>query len=246
MNCKFHDDRESVDKCSCCGAQICDECKAIVEGKTVCMECTSKPKVEESKKNPFLAAFLSLIFPGSGQMYNGQIGKGVLFLFTAWLVVPWLISIIDAYKIAGKINNGEKVAHEKNGCLIGLFILGGFFPLFMIMLAVAIPNFMRAQLLANEQLVQRNLSVMAEAAEQYHNVHIGEYPVTMEELTSATPPYIDNDYCGQTVEYYSYECEMSKAGYTFSARPSKSYASTFTIVTGGVLSSERKPVQEVK
>ena len=30
-------------------------------------------------KNPRLAAYLSLLFPGMGQMYNGQMLKGMLF-----------------------------------------------------------------------------------------------------------------------------------------------------------------------
>ena len=31
-------------------------------------------------RNPILAAILSLIVAGLGQIYNGQIGKGVIFI----------------------------------------------------------------------------------------------------------------------------------------------------------------------
>ncbi len=55
-------------------------------------------------KNPGLAAVLSFFIPGVGQMYNGEIGKGILFLITAWLIIPWIWSIFDAYSVANRIN----------------------------------------------------------------------------------------------------------------------------------------------
>ena len=55
-------------------------------------------------KNPGLAAVLSVIIPGAGQCYNGQIGKGLLFFFTAWLIIPWIWAIFDAYNSANRIN----------------------------------------------------------------------------------------------------------------------------------------------
>jgi DNA-directed RNA polymerase subunit RPC12/RpoP len=55
-------------------------------------------------KNPGLAAVLSLFIPGAGQCYNGHIGKGLLFFFTSWLIIPWVWSIFDAYNSANRIN----------------------------------------------------------------------------------------------------------------------------------------------
>ena len=55
-------------------------------------------------KNPGLAAVLSLFIPGAGQCYNGHIGKGLLFFFTSWLIIPWIWSIFDAYNSANRIN----------------------------------------------------------------------------------------------------------------------------------------------
>ena len=55
-------------------------------------------------KNPGLALFLSIIFPGAGQFYNGHVGKGFLVLFTCWLVLPWIWSWFDAYSSAQRIN----------------------------------------------------------------------------------------------------------------------------------------------
>lgn len=69
-------------------------------------------------KNPALAAILSLLINGLGQVYNGQIGKGILIfvvqlvnaaltlLIIGWILIPiiWIWSIYDAYKVAQRIN----------------------------------------------------------------------------------------------------------------------------------------------
>lgn len=69
-------------------------------------------------KNPGLAAVLSFFYMGLGQIYNGQIAKGVGFIIAysiSWLLVfvligllttPvfWLYGMYDAYKSAEKFN----------------------------------------------------------------------------------------------------------------------------------------------
>ncbi len=64
------------------------------------------------RKNPVLAAALSFILPGAGQVYNRQVGKGVLVgLLTIVLYIAivgffmhiWLI--VDAYTNAKKLDN---------------------------------------------------------------------------------------------------------------------------------------------
>jgi TM2 domain-containing membrane protein YozV len=63
------------------------------------------------RKDPTLAAVLSLLIVGLGQLYNGQVGKGIVMFIGCvllWCVfLGWIIniaSIIDAYKTAEKIN----------------------------------------------------------------------------------------------------------------------------------------------
>ena len=73
-------------------------------------------------KNSGLAAVLSFFFTGLGQIYNGQIAKGVLFIiiqginfllmfvlvgFVTYAIV-WIWGMIDAYKTAEKINRAAK------------------------------------------------------------------------------------------------------------------------------------------
>ena len=69
-------------------------------------------------RNPTLAAILSLIVAGLGQIYNGQVGKGVIFMviqlingaltavLIGWILLPivGLLAMIDAYMTAKRNN----------------------------------------------------------------------------------------------------------------------------------------------
>jgi TM2 domain-containing membrane protein YozV len=69
-------------------------------------------------KNPGLAAVLSFFWTGLGQIYNGQIAKGIgfiiiygiswilMFLLIGFITTPilWIYGMWDAYKSAERIN----------------------------------------------------------------------------------------------------------------------------------------------
>ena len=66
---------------------------------------------EAGPKSPGIALLLSLLIAGVGQMYNGQVGKGILMLIACILLwyfllgwVVWIWSMIDAYQEAKHIN----------------------------------------------------------------------------------------------------------------------------------------------
>ncbi len=108
--------------CSNCGQQIDEEAE-------ICPECgvrQARPVYREvvyQQKNPGLAAVLSALFVGFGQIYNGQIAKGlimmVLYFFSILLILVliglittpliWIYGIYDAYNTAKGINAGEIV-----------------------------------------------------------------------------------------------------------------------------------------
>jgi len=74
-------------------------------------------------KNPGVAAVLSFFVTGLGQIYNGQILKGVLFIIIQainWLLMYviigfitaplfWIWGMVDAYRTAERINASNKV-----------------------------------------------------------------------------------------------------------------------------------------
>jgi len=69
-------------------------------------------------KNPGVAAVLSFFITGLGQIYNGQIAKGVLFIIIqainvllmyvliGFITTPifWIWGMVDAYRTAERIN----------------------------------------------------------------------------------------------------------------------------------------------
>lgn len=84
------------------------------------------------EKNPAFAAGLSLLFPGLGQVYNGETGKGVLVLFGVLagllvMLIPgvavWLFGIYDAWATARKMNAGTVPFREARLVTILLFMV---------------------------------------------------------------------------------------------------------------------------
>ncbi len=111
--------------------------------------------------------------------------------------------------------------------------------------AIAIPNLLRARMSANDALAKATLRAESTAAESFGTANNGNYPTDMNSLTTATPPFLNKNYCeGISNAGYMFYCttngaSMSTAGYTFVAvpvTPGSSGTTTETITTGGVLS----------
>lgn len=87
-------------------AEICPTCGVRIKA----------PPAPKEEKSPGLAAVLSFLFAGSGQVYNGQLGKGILLLLGEFIgafiffipgLIVWIYAIYDAYTTAKKMNTGE-------------------------------------------------------------------------------------------------------------------------------------------
>lgn len=113
--------------CSNCGneidekAEICPKCGVRVKSIPI----TTSISIE--KKSSGIAAIASFLFPGLGQVYNGEIGKGIMFVIIGiifallmfvligFILYPlfWVYNIYDAYKTAERINiMNNKVAQS--------------------------------------------------------------------------------------------------------------------------------------
>jgi len=86
----------------------------------------------QGKKNPAFAAGLSLLFPGLGQVCNGETVKGlvVLFLVLAGLlvmlipgIVVWSFGIYDAWATARRMNAGTAPFREARLATVVLFMV---------------------------------------------------------------------------------------------------------------------------
>lgn len=107
--------------CRICGIQINDT-------DLYCPKCGTRAVNTAAQftffRNPGVSAVLSTLVPGLGQVYNGQLRKGIPLLvlsvlslafspairiperFAVYLLylVLWVLGIVDAYKSAVKIN----------------------------------------------------------------------------------------------------------------------------------------------
>lgn len=105
--------------------KFCVNCGAEIDARAeICPKCGVRvappPSVHVERKSEGIAAVCSFVFVGLGQIYNGQIGKGILFViigillvFTMLLLIGfilypifWAYNIYDAYDTAKKINAG--------------------------------------------------------------------------------------------------------------------------------------------
>lgn len=72
-------------------------------------------KAHDPQHNHVLSAVLSALLPGLGQVYNGQVGKGLGIFFSTlflWmLLLGWSVhlwSIFDAYHTGKRIKYGDR------------------------------------------------------------------------------------------------------------------------------------------
>jgi len=245
MKCFNHLENDAVAVCNHCGKSICADCQVVANGENYCKTCVAE-KLNKDKKqehSPALAAILSFIVPGLGQVYNGQIGKAALIFLTGWLIIPWIIGIFDAYGVAKKICEGKIISKTKLGCLIasviGVVIL--FMGIFMVTLlaAIAIPNFLRARMMASESLAKETVISISQAVEAYRRDNNGSYPLDELSLAAGNKGYLTAGSQART-KGYIIKKTFNSSGYTITASPvdcGTSGSKVFVAATGQVFSS---------
>lgn len=99
--------------CWSCGVPV----KSAAE---ICPTCgvRQQPSPKNPEKSPGLAALASAVWPGAGQIYNGEIGRGIalmalmfvstlsVFVLIGIVTTPliWMYAIYDAYRTAENSN----------------------------------------------------------------------------------------------------------------------------------------------
>jgi TM2 domain-containing membrane protein YozV len=116
------------------GEVYCRDCGTVIsERAEICPNCGVRqrdpPKgsldtlIEEltASGNPFIAAVLSVVFPGLGQLYNRELEKGLVIMVASVvalvsvvvgvgiLLYPavWIYALWDAYKVAERQSDEE-------------------------------------------------------------------------------------------------------------------------------------------
>lgn len=243
MFCGVHTERIAVLKCQSCGIGICGECQVISKGMDLCRKCAATVKISSHDvpmhaRHVWTAVILSIIFPGMGQVYNGQVGKGVFILLTCFLVFPYVYGIMDAYRTAVQINKGEVVSNASvvntAGCMVVMLMLVAGPVVLYKVFKDPIEHYLNDSSSGHARKILENVS---RGAEGYFKVK-GEYPTSFSDLYLATPPYVDDIYCDVSMAGYAYACVFSKGGYTITAKPEAftKGLTTLTVTTGGVFS----------
>ena len=84
------------------------------EIETDLLSSRSKNALQQRKRhNPMLATGLSLLAPGAGQAYNGEPHRGLYFSLLSFFVIPWFLSIFDAWKRASRIQKGDLIMAQR-------------------------------------------------------------------------------------------------------------------------------------
>jgi len=151
--------------------------------------------------------------------------------FVGWI---WgIVIVVIGFKRVHRMSTARAVLANLAPVLIVLLIAVP-----ILILAIVVPNIMRAKGSADDALAESTLRTMSTAVETYANANYGEYPSDMYDLTLAEPPYINEDYCDTTFSGYEYTCSFYAEGYIFTAMPVNPDGKSITVSTGGVMNVE--------
>lgn len=249
MKCANHFEKEAITKCNLCAKPLCDECVVKLHEESYCRPCSTAKTgaisgVKKQEHSPALAAILSFIIAGLGQMYNGQVWKGLFVFLTSLLVIPWVFGIFDAYFVAKKIASGERELKKKTGCLIAMIIwvFVSWVMIFVLALlaAIVIPNLLRARMITDEKSVVSTLQSISSAFESYAAQNNKIYTLSEETLITTQPQYLPAAYNNRTLYGYKLTETLRTSGYSIKAEPVTCLpgGKIFIMETGGKLSQE--------
>ncbi len=91
MKCAYHTENPASVHCNGCGKPLCRACDHRIKGFPFCENCivtgvellkirnqTSNADFVKRKVSPFVSALFSVVCPGLGAAYNGQISKALV------------------------------------------------------------------------------------------------------------------------------------------------------------------------
>ncbi|MDD5566157.1 MAG: hypothetical protein PHG31_04640 [Candidatus Omnitrophica bacterium] len=112
-----------------------------------------------------------------------------------------------------------------------------------LLLRIAIGQIIKINVAQNEADASNTVKLVSAALENYAKDHKDTYPANLSVLVETNPAYLEKDYTSfDSVKGYEYGCDrLDPSGYSCQAAPVKCMFSgekSFTIITGGIVSSE--------
>ena len=133
-------------------------------------------------------------------------------------------------------------------CLTGFTLVGLMISMSIIILlaAIAIPQVLRARMVANEAAARATLKTISTALETYYANDGGGYPTDISVLITANPAFLNKDYIADSPYLgYNFACESLELGsYSCSATPQdcgRTGSKIYTITTSSVFSEADCP-----
>ncbi|MFA5155806.1 MAG: hypothetical protein WC532_00220 [Candidatus Omnitrophota bacterium] len=165
------------------------------------------------------------------------------------MLVPFLNLVMLAFLAFREWPVREKLSHySASGVipqkslampLIVAIVFAAVIPVTLLFIAIAVPNFMRAKLIANEAMAQAVVKNVSQAVEDYASANNGVYPTN--EVTLKYPVGSEVSYDDKTIEGYSYSVNLRQDGYEVAASPEKCGVTGFNVFlaeTGGKLAAK--------
>ncbi|RJO63966.1 MAG: type II secretion system protein [Candidatus Omnitrophota bacterium] len=112
-----------------------------------------------------------------------------------------------------------------------------------LLLRIAIGQIIKINIAQNEADASNTMKLISAALENYAKNYKDAYPSNLSVLIETTPPYLEKDFTSfESIKGYEYNCDrLDPLGYNCLASPVKCMLSgekSFTIITGGIISSE--------
>lgn len=156
------------------------------------------------------------IFKKAG--YHGALG--ILCLIPVANIIMTAILAFKEWPIS-KAASGEVKPSSLPTPLIVVIIIVALLPIMALLAAIAIPNLLRARLVANESATEATLKTISSAIESYAAAHEGRYPPSEYDLVYTTPAYLSQPFNNKTLQGYNYSLKLDSNGYEILVSPSE-------------------------
>lgn len=147
---------------------------------------------------------------------------GCFFIIPLLGLLTSLLAIIFGIVALVVISNSRDTL-KGNGFAISGLILGIvgiiIIPIVGLLAAIAIPNFLRAKVKAQDAVAESRVKTISSAIAAYVAENEGKYPANLDELISSESPYLPDIYSDGVVSGYSYSIDFSNNGYSIKAEP---------------------------
>lgn len=159
---------------------------------------------------------------------------GGLGLLVDFMVLSYLVRILKQSLSVSPQPEPYKSQTRDSGVMIAVIVSVCIIPVIGLLAAIAIPNLLRARIMANEGAVKSDLRTFASAADSFRlGQNPPSYPASIEDLVSplAGPPYLDTGWLPANQPKHGYRFVFSSTPASFSVLASPAVANTTAINT---------------